>query len=141
MLEKNVSLSEVAKEFTINFLKNRSYNRSAWNRGVNTYAETLIFNLYENNYTEFNSAAELKAAMLNGAETWKQYSYGGCALIYDGDIARTLCTPSELKRTDGGSLEPNSREIWLDVQARALYQAAARIVSAYITACDNMEEK
>ena len=38
-----------------------------------------------------------------------------------------VCTPSELKRTDGGMNNPNSRETWLDVQSRALYQACNRI--------------
>lgn len=34
---------------------------------------------------------------------------------------------AELKRKHGGTYEPNSRETWLDVQARALYQACNRI--------------
>ena len=34
---------------------------------------------------------------------------------------------AELKRKHGGAYEPNSRETWLDVQARALYQACNRI--------------
>lgn len=34
---------------------------------------------------------------------------------------------AELKRTDRGMNNPNSRETWLDVQARALYQACNRI--------------
>lgn len=38
-----------------------------------------------------------------------------------------VCTPSELKRTDGVMNNPNSRETWLDVQARALHQACNRI--------------
>lgn len=48
-------------------------------------------------------------------------------LCYDADIAARVCTPSELKRKHGGAYEPNSRETWLDVQARALYQACNRI--------------
>lgn len=38
-----------------------------------------------------------------------------------------LCTPSELRRTHNGERRPNSREEWLDTQARALYQAARRV--------------
>lgn len=34
---------------------------------------------------------------------------------------------AELKRKRGEAYEPNSRETWLDVQARALYQACNRI--------------
>lgn len=65
--------------------------------------------------------------MLNGAQDWDNYSYSGSALIYNKDIANRLCTMSELKRTRNGEFKPNSRETWLDVQARALYQAQARI--------------
>jgi hypothetical protein len=71
-----------------------------------------------------------QASLLNGAENWRAYSYGGCALIYDGDIAERLCAPSEYRKTREGERAPNSRESWLDVQARALGQAAALIASA-----------
>ncbi len=40
-------------------------------------------------------------------------------------LADTIRT--ELKRTDNGMNAPNSRETWLDVQARALHQACNRI--------------
>ena len=69
--------------------------------------------------------------MLNGARDWNAYSWGGSALIYDGDIAERLCTPSELKRTRHGERRPNSREEWLDTQARALYQACNRVSRLY----------
>lgn len=73
--------------------------------------------------------------MLNGARDWSEYSYGGCSLIYDGDIAERLCTPGELKRTRHGERRPNSREGWLDVQARALSQACSRVIHAYELEC------
>ena len=104
--------------------------RSAWNRGVKSYAVDLLDELAENiqggyiDPADLESPALLEKAMLNGAADWDQYSWGGCALCYDGDIAKALCTPSELKRKRGGDLQPNSRETWLDVQARALRQAA-----------------
>lgn len=66
--------------------------------------------------------------MLNGADSWSQYSWGGSALIYDGDIAERLCSPSEYKRSREGERRPNSQEEWLDVQARALFQAANMII-------------
>lgn len=110
--------------------------RSAWNRGVKSYAVDLLYDLAENiqggyiDPADLGSAALLKKAMLNGAADWNQYSWGGCSLCYDADIAERLCTPSELKRKRGGDLQPNSRETWLDVQARALYQAARWIINA-----------
>ena len=72
----------------------------------------------------------VKKALLNGADSWDQYSWGGCALIYNWEIAERLCNPSELKKTRGGERRPNSREEWLDVQARALYQASRMIYKA-----------
>ena len=65
----------------------------------------------------------LEKALLYGAGDWRQYSEGGCALVYDADIAARLCSPSELKRVRGGERQPNSRETWLECQSRALWQA------------------
>jgi len=93
-------------------------SRSAWGRGVQSYALELV----ESAEVEL-TPENLKASLLNGAQDWKQYSEGGCAEIYDIDIAERLCSPSELKKKKGGDLQPNSRESWLDVQARALFQA------------------
>lgn len=99
--------------------------RSAWDRGVKEYAYELVEGLEVEEIP--TDSQELKSLLLNGADTWKQYSWGGCALIYDCDIAKRLCTPSELKKVKGGERKPNRREEWLDVQARALLQAANRI--------------
>lgn len=108
--------------------------RSAWSRGVKLYAYDLLDSLDEAITGGYFDADDLSSpklvsrAMLNGADCWNQYSWGGSALCYDGDIAIRLCTPSELKRTDNGTKRPNASEHWLDVQARALYQAAEAIL-------------
>lgn len=113
---------------------NKNYTRSAWNRGVNFYASELLDNLLEAiDYAEENGTAMpefTQADMMNGAASWTQYSNGGCSLVSNCDIAENLCSASELKRYNGGSREPNARESWLDVQARALKQAAMRIINA-----------
>lgn len=96
--------------------------RSAWDRGVKQYALEMLESL-DGDY----SASKL----LNGAENWSAYSYGGSALIYDSDIAERLCNPSELKLKDGGRLQPSTRETWLDCQARALVQAARLVGRAF----------
>lgn len=79
-------------------------DRSAWDRGVTSYAVGML--------EELGPGAELapggvREALLNGAEDWPAYSWGGCALVYDADIARALCAPWELRRTRGGELRPN----------------------------------
>lgn len=104
-------------------------NRSAWSRGLKIYALELVENL--GNMKEYPNATLLKKGLLNGASDWTQYSEGGCALIYDCDIAERLCNPSELKRTKGGLLYPNKYENWIDVQSRALVQACNLVVRAY----------
>ena len=104
-------------------------NSSAWGKGVTVYAYELLDNVEEaaRGGQPLNTVTKWKKAMLNGAQNWIEYSYGGCSLVCDGDIAKRICTPSELKRKCNGELNPNSRELWLDVQARALYQAQSRI--------------
>ena len=109
-------------------------DRSAWGRGVNAYALELLEELRERAAYEGRNpepGKECREWMLNGAQDWAQYSWGGSSLIYDGDIAERLCTPSELKKTRNGERRPNSREEWLDTQARALNQACNRVARLY----------
>lgn len=103
--------------------------RGAWDNAVNAYAVELAESL-GNWDKQPESVAELREMLLNGAPDWSAYSWGGSSLIYNQDIAERLCSPSELKLvTNKNGLRdyPNSREHWLDVQARALYQAANRV--------------
>lgn len=104
--------------------------RSAWTRAVRDNAVDLIDGLDGDEVTA-DGFKDFERLILNGAANWDAYSWNGCALVYDGDIAERYCTPSELKRTRGGKRRPNSREEWLDVQARALYQACLRAWSAF----------
>lgn len=93
---------------------------SYWKRGVKEYAIDLIDGIDE-------GAPINEKTLLNGAENWSAYSHGGSSLVYDYDIAKTLCTPSELKRTRDGELPPSNGGSWIDVQAEALRQAAKLI--------------
>lgn len=120
-------------------------NDSGLNRDIKNYAMHLIDNLPDDYGLIFDNQSELeknleilKNKLLNGAENWYQYSKGSCA--YNGNIAAALCTPSEYRKTKGGEKELNSRESWLDVQARALYQAEILIIStirAFAYGCFN----
>lgn len=120
----------------------KSYKpRSAWQKGVKEYA--LDFFKYPSDMgiklsDKVPEPRILEDFLLNGADNWKQYSYGGTSLIYDDDIARRLCSPSELnkvlKKNKWGGIEvrkPNSSEEWLDTQARALFQACELIKNTY----------
>lgn len=119
-------------------------DRSAWSKGVTVYALELLDDLAEaaeGGYIPTDAAELLKpramrAVMLNGADDWHAYSWGGSSLIYNGDIAARLCCPSELRKTRNGERRPNGREEWLDTQARALFQAANRAFKAYRDAAE-----
>lgn len=114
-LLKNMETADVIFEKIVHL-----NSRSAWNHGVVEYAMELMNDVDGKEITEKN--------LLNGADNWHQYSEGGCALIYDVDICHRLCTPSEIKKTKDGERRPNKQETWIDVQARALYQAAHLIM-------------
>ena len=127
-----------ATNFTVDQIADRIAARlaatkrpSAWNRGVYAYAFDILESL--DSGTTFRDygrdlwALDSEEIALNGASDWSEYSWSGCALIYDSDIARRLCTPSELRRTHNGERRPNKSEEWLDTQARALHQAWALI--------------
>ena len=126
--ENTITVSDI-RESLVN-----DTQRSAWDKGVTAYALDLLDQLkeaVEGGYFDMENLLAprmLRSALLNGAGSWSEYSWGGCSLIYDSDIAERLCTPSELKKTLNGERRPNSREEWMDTQARALFQAANRIV-------------
>ena len=105
---------------------------SAWSKGVKTYAIELVSGLLEDDkdYDFYGSPADSKR-LLNGAYNWNEYSWNGCTLIYNEDIAERLCTPTELKLTKNGKRNPNNNEQWLDCQERALIQAERMIKSVY----------
>ena len=117
-LEMNIT---VTKEQLLAAVSAHKCGRSAWRRGVNTYAVELVESLDDS--ADLSNEVMLSKSLLNGASSWAQYSEGGCALIYDSEIAERLCSPSDLKRCKGGERRPNARENWLEVQARALWQA------------------
>lgn len=95
----------------------------AWGAGVKAYMFELVEELPET----ISDAKEAERIMLNGADSWDEYSYGGCSLIYDGDIAERLCTERALKLNHYGEKNPNSSETWLDIQAKALRRASAEV--------------
>ncbi len=97
--------------------------RSHWSKAVQEDALELLENFIQWHGSDAEFSKENISELLNGARDWKEYSYGGCALCYDEDIAKHYCTPSELKRVKNGERQPNSRQSWLDVQARALRNA------------------
>ena len=105
--------------------------RSKWSKAVQQYAIELLEDLKSNPSlcAEFDEGMPIRERdLLNGASDWFEYSYGGCSLIYNQDIAERLCTPSEYKRIRQGDIRPNIDEDWMQCQARALHQAAELVL-------------
>jgi hypothetical protein len=101
---------------------------SAWSRGVKLYAYELVESVFvDETFVFYGSPYDVKL-LLNGASSWSDYSFGGCALIYDSEIAERLSTPTELKRNKNGHKNPNQYESWLETQERALVQAQRLIM-------------
>ena len=106
----------------------KQFARSAWDKGVYDYAFDILEPLGD-------ELENVKAdTLMNGVNTWTDYSYGGCALICDDDIAKRMCTPSEYKKYLNAGLNSklSDSDYWLgNVQTRALFQAMAKIRRAY----------
>lgn len=100
---------------------------SAWNKGVKAYALDMLerFEGWRRwNEENGESVPELdEVTALNGASDWRAWSYGGCGLVYNAYIAERLCTPSELRKLDGGARVPVGAATWCDIEARAAVQA------------------
>lgn len=63
-------------------------------------------------------------------------SEGGCSLVCSADIAKRLCSPSEMKRktSRSGMIMPPTRiETWIQVQGQALNQAWRLLRGAALT--------
>lgn len=129
---KNTEKDITAKELQ-NYIENLKIKYpSKWAEAVKEDAVDLVGNYIEWHGEDAPFKAENVKDLLNGAKDWKQYSQGGLGLIYDVHIAQHYCTQSELKKLgfkegDGIIKAPNAKELWPDIQARALFQASELI--------------
>ena len=137
----------VLKSELLAAVQGRKPARSAWDRGVQAYAVELCENLVEDSYVPDvlpDTWKEVRALLLNGADDdagrggywdWYKFSMGGCSLVYDCDIVDRLCTPSErrrvLDRFGNVVCKPARHNTWLELQARALFQAACIVCALY----------
>lgn len=113
--------------------------RNAYERGVKKYAIEILERRDPKPREQIDVGSDLwrlEDKLLDNAGSWGNYSWGGCSLIEDHKIAKRLLTPYEYKvfcTPDGrwAYRDPNPKEQWLDVQTRALYQAAQLILKIY----------
>ena len=124
-MEKKYTKAEI--EGIIKNLKEKEKKaRSKWGKAVLQDAQWLLENVIEGCDEPYELSEKL---VLNGASDWNEFSWGGSAFIYNGEIAEHYSTPSELKfwgfTKDGGVKRDTNTagEHLLDIQARALFQA------------------
>ena len=107
--------------------------RSKWRRAIKEDALDIVDSIQEalsfsNTDTLPGSVQELKEIALNGAEDWKQYSWGGMAICYNDAIKAHYLTDSEIKRHPGDIVDGMHL---LDLQAWALKQAWQMVLEAF----------
>lgn len=119
------------------WIENSSY-RSHWEQAVRDYALEMISQCDKTDITSYKQIPNhCNAKNMKDYAIARALSEGGCFEIYNGDIAKRLCTPSELKRytRKDGTVRDLPHESWLDVQTRAVYQAILLIKRAYFWSC------
>lgn len=113
--------------------------RSKWERAVRDYALEMIAQCDETNITSYKELLNhCDAARMSDYAIAQDLSEGGCFEICDADIAKRLCTPSELRRVmrkDGTVRDLPHGESWIDVQTRAVYQAILLLERACFWYC------
>ena len=97
--------------------------RSYWSRGVASLIRDYAEKVLQEHDGEITSARDFYKLWNCGADSLRDAAYGGSFDIWNYDIAKRLCTPSDLKKSNEGMRSPNKHENWLDVETRAMYQA------------------
>lgn len=142
-----MKLEELKKELEAKQAK----ARSAWDKGVYSYAVEMVENIQGDSTMSQKENAEdhdvsdflnhVDGRGISICAFWtvddrikvrhlaESVSWGGNFDIYNSSIVERLCTPSENKRYNAGRMQngPKSREKWMDTQARAVNYAIWRI--------------
>lgn len=105
--------------------------KGAYNKAIYQYAFELVDNIADNYRTtadeleHLENITNLKERALKGAESWRQYSWGGASLCYDYDILSRLFCPSIVKKYQ--HTDTIKGRHLLDYQSSALTRAFCKI--------------
>ena len=97
--------------------------RSYWSRGVASLIRDYGEEVLGEHDGEIISARDFYKIWNCGNDSLRDAVYGGCFDIWSYDIAKRLCTPSALKKSNKGMRRPNKRQNWIDVELIAVQQA------------------
>lgn len=91
-------------------------------KAIFEYCYELFNNIKSSRIEVFNSNADVVNAMLNGADSWLMYSFGGCSHYYNVDIYEALyLKPAPTNRVLNGNK-------LLERQAEYLKQASNLLI-------------
>ena len=128
-------MTDIAKIKT--WIENESY-RTHWKRAVRDYALWIISKCAKKDITSYKELLNhVDAARMTDYALAKALSEGGCFEIRNADIAKRLCTPSQLKRVmhKDGTIRDLPDASWIDVQTHAIYQAIFLLKRACFWRC------
>ena len=103
--------------------------RSYWSKGVASLIRDYGDSVLGEHDGEIISARDFYKLWNCGNDSLRDAVYNGCFDIWNYDIAKRLCTPSGLKKSNEGMRTPNKRETWLDVELMAVQQAIYKSLS------------
>lgn len=119
MTRNNFKLTQYLSDMRA-YISKTEQKRGQWNKTMAYYAYFLLdsyIDICKWRADQNEAIPDLSLDLvLNGASGWHQYSYGGCALVYDGDIAKTVFTPAQFTKWEQGRKVTD--EPLLDIQAR-----------------------
>lgn len=127
------------------YISDTERKRGQWNKATAYYADFLLDSYIEicKRYADRNEAIPALSLdiVLSGASGWRQYSYGGLALVCDVDIAKVVFTPAQFAKWEQG--RKVTAESLLDIQARALAAGWRVLKSAqrYANMCANLQNR
>lgn len=127
------------------YISDTERKRGQWNKAISYYADFLLdsyIDICKWCADQNEAIPDLSLdTVLNGALGWHQYSYGGLALVYDGDIAKVVFTAVQFTKWQQGRKVTD--EPMLDIQARALAAGWRVLKSAqrYADMCANLQNR
>lgn len=107
--------------------------KSFWDDGIWSYANAILESVDNDKFYESipGTREELEKVLLDGFNTWEEYSDNGMSLTIDDDIMDRLCGTTSLiyreddvKRANKAHIIMTTTKVdWMSIQVKALYQA------------------
>lgn len=103
-------------------------------RAIRFYIRWILSRAFETEgfVPQTQNLANVRTWLLCGAGSWQQYSEGGCALVYTGDLKKRLLTGAAVKQQyRAAELCEEEGRFLMNRQAALLAAACARVCDAY----------